>query len=604
MTHTRRAARGGRVLMTLAGAMMASAVAMPALAADVTNDRMRNADSEPQNWLSALQNYSGHRYSRLDEINRDNVAGLHVAFTFPITTALQGRNSTSLDGSPLVDDGIMYFDDGGGVFYKLDVSAGGSASLVWTADATVSKDVPASSRGMAMWGNALYHGLRDGRVVAVDRDSGEFLWDVQRAGIDHPGGAGINISSETFSGGTSAMGGHIIVSNSNGDGGTRGWIEALDPETGAEEWRTYAIPGPGEPGHETWEDDHNAWKTGGAGMWTQGTYDPDLDLLYWGTANPVPMFDPEFRPGDNLYTNTLLALNASTGDIAWYFQYVPNESWDYDENGVHFLVNTEVNGETRSTVQHFGRNGFYYIFDRTTGEFLANGQYVDELNWTAGLDPKTGLPVEYNPDLAIQEYIPETRWFAGEEGQTPACPNFQGGTRWQYPAYNPDTGIAYSASNDGCFILDVVNTLPVGPDGGINVEEGGGMFGFDPGADFGGFPGAYTAWYGSMRSVDASTGERLAVFTRQYQYLGGVMVTAGGLVFTTTIDGYVVAHDADTLEEVWSFYAGIAGRASPISYSVNGKQYIATFMASGPQTFDQPSLANMLPGAMLYVFSL
>jgi alcohol dehydrogenase (cytochrome c) len=490
------------------------------------------------------------------------------------------------------------------VFYKIDVTGGSSATMVWTADAVVAKDVAATSRGIAMYGNAIYHGLRDGRVVAVDRDSGEFLWDVQRAGIDHPGGAGINIESETFSGGTSAFGGYVIVSNSNGDGGTRGWIEALNANTGEEVWRTYAIPGPGEPGHETWADDHNAWKTGGAGMWTQGTYDPDLGLIYWGTANPVPMFDPEFRPGDNLFTNSLLALDIDTGAINWYFQYIPNESWDYDEQGVHFLIEREVAGEQRNVVAHFARNGFFYQFDRETGEFLSNAQYVDELNWTAGLDPKTGLPIEYNPALELQEYIPETRWFAGEEGQTPACPHLTGGTRWQYPAYNPDTGIAYSASNDGCFLLEVVNTIPEGPEGGINLAEGGGVFGFEEGPAFGCFADATVDYFGSMRAVDVSTGERVAVYTRPFEYLAGVMVTAGGLVFTSTIDGYVVAHDAETLEEVWSFYTGIPGRGSPISYSVNGKQYIAVLMGSGPQTFLQPSLSSMLPGAMLYVFSL
>ncbi|MCW5697997.1 MAG: hypothetical protein KIS96_14850 [Bauldia sp.] len=593
-----------RVLAALGGMLMASAMAMPAMAeSPVTDERLANADSEPQNWLTTLGNYASQRYSQLDEINTGNVAGLRVAFTLPIPSAFAGRAGSTIDTNPLVDEGILYFEDGAGSFYKVDVSSGTGARVVWVADATVAKDVGGQTRGFALLDNTMVKCMSDGRTVAVDRDTGEFLWDVQRMGIDHPGSAGINIESEACTGGTTAHGGHVMVANGLGDGGTRGYVEALDASDGSELWRWYAVPAPDEPGGETWSDDHNAWKTGGGGMWTQGSYDPDLRLSYWGTANPVPMFDPEFRPGDNLYTDSAVALNVDTGELVWYFQYVPNESWDYDENGVHFLLDREIDGVTRPVVAHFARNGYFYQFDRTSGEFLGNGTYVEAVTWTAGLDPKTGLPVEYNPDLELQEYIPETRWHRGEsiEDNQVACPILVGGVRWQYPAYNPDTGMAYAVGSDGCFNLTVIETLPLGPDGGINLEEGGGIFGNagNFGAQLAGGEGTED-YYGAMWAVDINTGNAVATYERPLVYTSGVTVTAGGLVLTSTPDGLVMAHDATSLEVLWQFDMGVPSRGTPISYAVDGKQYIA-LLASGPLPATD---FTMLRGAMLYVFAL
>lgn len=593
-----RTSRIGQVSLTLAGALMASALAMPAMAeAPVTDARLANADAEPQNWLTTLQNYSAHRYSRLAGINTSNVADLKVAFTLPITTAFDGRSGVTIDTNALVDDGIMYFEDGAGVFYKVDVSSGTGARIVWTADATMEKDVNGQTRGFALLDNMVVNCLRDGRTVAVDRDSGEFLWDVQRMGIEHPGGSGINLAGEACSGGTSAMGGHVVIANGVGDAATRGFLEVLDADTGEEMWRWYAVPAPGDPGGETWADDHNAWKTGGAGMWTAGSYDPDLRITYWGTANPVPMFDPEFRPGDNLFTNSLVAMDIDTGEMAWYFQYTPSESWDYDEQGVHFLLNREIDGVNRNVIAHFARNGFFYQFDQTTGEFLNHGTYVELVNWTAGLDPKTGLPIEYDPNLVVQTYIPETRWLRGEtlDQNAETCPNLRGGVRWQYPAYNPDTGLAYAVGNDGCFILEVIETLPLDADGGINVDEGGGNFGFD-----GNF-GATGDFVGAMWAWDVNTNTLVATVQRAFTNESGVTVTSGGLIFTSTRDGFVFAHDATTLETLWQFDMGIPSRGTPISYAVDGKQYIAVLAAAGGGTGDR---GEMMRGAMLFVFSL
>ncbi len=568
----------------------------------VTQERLENADAEPQNWLTTFQNYQAHRYSRLDEINRDNVGGLKVAFTLPVTTGIIGRTRVDLENPPMVDDGIMYFDDGAGVFYKVDVRSGTKGQVLWRADAAVSKDEANRTRGIALWNNAIYHNLADGRVVAVDRDSGEFLFDEQIARVSHPKGSNLNLEKESFTAAPLAVEGKILVGNSAGDAGTNGWLAAVDAETGKELWRTYTIPGPGEPGHETWADDHGAWKTGGGALWTTGSYDPEQKLIIWGTAQPGPMHDPEFRPGDNLFTNSAVAFDIETGAIKWHFQYVPNESWDYDEQGVHQLIDAKFDGADRKMVLHWGRNGFVYQLDRTNGQFLTAEQFVDEVNWTAGIDPKTGKPLEYDPSLAVQEYVPEYRMVRGEEQGDPICPHRLGGVRWQTPAYNPDTKVSYIAARDGCSSFA---NLPVDAlaDGGIDPKGAGGFHGVDrPNIkDFG--------VRGIIAAADVTTGKVIGKYNTHYDNQSGVLATSGGLIFTATVDGTISAHDDKTLEELWSFNTGIGIKAPPISYSVDGKQYIA-IMAGGNVTQAGwadafPELATQLiPGAMLYVFAL
>ena len=592
----------GRVIL---GGAMATAIALPSLAANVSQARLENADSEPQNWLMGFQNYSSHRYSRLNQINRDNVGGLKVAYTIPLTSALVGRTSTNLQNYPLVDNGMMYVDDGAGLYYKIDVTSGIQGVNLWKADAALEKDIGARSRGIAMWANAIFHNLDDGRVISIDRDSGEFNWDLQIARVPgKPGSSDINIEKEGFTAAPIAADGKLLVGNSKGDAGTNGWLAALDIDTGEELWRTYVIPGPNDPGGETWSDNHNAWKTGGGGLWTTGSYDPDQNLTIWGVAQPVPMFDPEFRPGDNLYTNSAVGFNMDTGAIEWYFQYTPNESWDYDEQGVHMLIDADFGGVSRQMVTHFARNGYYYQLDRTNGDFLSAGQFVELITWTDGIDPKTGKPVEYDPNLQLQTYKPETRFLRGEVttgADTPfACPHLLGGVRWQPTAYNPTKKTAYSASTDGCFKLEVEPVVSLGPDGGIDL---GNRFGHKN-ADWGLVQ--HQDMHGLLAAADVTTGQVTAQHRGQFQNLSGVLATAGGLVFTGWADGAVTAHDDETLGELWRFHTGISIKAPPIAFAYGGKQYIA-IIAGGPVPglpFGHAELGEMGIGTTMYVFTL
>ncbi len=583
-----------RYLPPLAAVLLATACLTPALAADVTQQRLENADSEPQNWMTVFQNYSNHRYSRLDQVNRDTVKNLHVAFTIPIQSAMEGTKSAELENAPLVIDGMMYFNDEWGTIYKVDVSSGTSGATQWIADPAVDKGGPQvirTTRGIAAYGNRVYANLIDGRVIAVNMESGEIEWDRQVTNTEDNWEDDVG---ETFTAAPLATEGKILVGQSLGDVGTRGWLEAVDAETGEKLWRTYTIPAPGEPGSETWKDDHNAWHTGGGSLWVTGAYDPEQKVTIWGTANPVPMFDPEFRPGDNLFTNSAIAFNIDDGSMKWYFQYTPNESWDYDEVAVHFLYDANVDGQDRKLVGHFARNGFFYQLDRTNGQFIAAAQNDAHIGWTAGIDPKTGKPVEYDPSLDVQTYIPATRQRRADNRSVQACPTMLGGIRWQPTAYNPDTHIGYSAGLDGCNSISINNPDPL-PGGGNPNGPGKIWLGGDVGPEL---------LHGRITAMDMNGPKLVAYRDLPFENLSGVLATKGGLIFTGEMDGNVVAYDDKTLEPLWQFSTGISFKAPAIAYAIGDKEYIA-IIAGGPGApGGHPELANMRAGAMLYVFSL
>jgi alcohol dehydrogenase (cytochrome c) len=338
---------------------------------------------------------------------------------------------------------------------------------------------------------------------------------------------------------------------------------------------------------------------GGAAVWTTGTYDPGLNLMFYGTGNAQPMYDVEYRPGDNLFAGSVLAVNPDDGKIKWYFQYTPNEGWDYDETSVHQVISATVNGQPRTILYHWGRNGFAYRLDAATGMFYDAAQYIDGVNWTKGIDPKTGKPLEYNASLAVQTYIPETRP-TRENGVVTACPNTHGGVRWQPPAYNPDTHITYTAALTGCFTKQVIAAVPI-PNGNglIDPKLGGGIKGAGPTVN--------VKSGGSLTAADVVTNKIIATVDYPYENESGVLATASGLIVTGYLDGRFVIYDDKTLQELWHFNSGIALKAPFIAYSVNGKEYLAV-IAGGPTgaslSSQHPALAKQTTGAMLYVFSL
>jgi alcohol dehydrogenase (cytochrome c) len=583
--------RPTRRFFKLTGATVASlsVLALPLVAAEykltVNRDRLINAQNEPQNWLMMNGDYGSTRYSKLTQINRDNVKNLRMVWALALGGMQDvGQNGPESEVNPLIDNGFMYTTDGWGTIYKIDARNPNKGEFVWVSDSGVRHEGNVSrSRGIALWEDKVIANLPDGRVVAFDRDSGEIVWDKKVATTNEFG------TREKFFTAPLVAEGKVIIANSAGDNGTRGWLAALDAKTGNELWRWYAVPKPGDPGSETWKDKNNAWKTGGGGIWQTGSYDPATKLTFWGTGNPVPQYDPQSRPGDNLYTNSVVALDIETGKLVWYHQYTPNDSWDWDEIGVHMLYDMTINGETRKVVGHFGRNGFYYTFDRNNGSFIQGQQYVNDLNWTKGLDPKTGKPVEYDPKLDVQVYLPEARALRGD-GMKRACPTWHGGVAHQPVAYNPVKHIAYGAGAEGCFTQNGAKYAFKGPDGGLDAKASEKR--------------TYTSdlYYGSITAVDTTTNKTVAKAITDIEIRSGALATAGGVVFTALQDGTIVAYDDEKLEELWRFNVGTPLKGAPVTYAIGPKQYLAV-QSSGrhlhPVKFDK-----LESSSYLFVFAL
>ncbi len=546
----------------------------------VSNDRLLNADNEPNNWITSNQNLKSWRYSALTQINRNNIGNMKLAWAMSLGGAndVVGNNGPNIMANPLVDNGFMYAAGEWGRVFKIDVRNPKKGSLLWVFDpATPHTGNSSITRGIAMYGTAVINAQQDGRVVSINRDTGEMMWDVQVAVTNEFG------SRERFNSQPLTVEGLAIVQNGAGDGGANGWVSAVDVRDGKERWRWEVIPRPGTPGAETWKDNNNAWQHGGGGLWTVGSYDKDLRQYVVGTGNPVPQYDVEFRPGDNLYTDAAVGLDIETGKMKWYFQYTPQDGWDYDENGIHLIYDIPVNGQNRHVVGHFGRNGFYYNLDARNGEFLNAQQYANEVNWTKGIDPKTGKPLEYQPGLAIQPYIPATRTLRGDPAER-VCPTWHGGLAHQPPAYNPVKRVVYAVGTEGCY------TQTGGT--GVNPTTGA-MVGRAFNSDL---------YYGSVTAFDVVNNKVNAKVNVPIEIRSGVLATAGGLIFTALTEGDLVAYNDDTLEEVWSFNLGTPLKAPPMTFAYNNKQYIAV-QTSGLHVHPI-RFVNLMHSTYLFVFAL
>lgn len=578
-----------RMVKLLAGTCAAVLALSGATAwAQVTPDRLLAAGTEAEagNWLMVHKTYDSNRFSTLNEINASNVAGLRVVTAATIGgTEPGGFGVGSVETTPLADNGFLYVSDPWGTPYKFDVSDGKSAKLVWTCDTGVEKDptysVILANRGLALSGKNVITGLGNGHVVACDSETGDVVWDKQ-----------VGTNGEGFTAAPLVVGDKILISNSLGDWATRGFLAALKADTGDELWRTYAVPEPGQPGSETWKCDEagnpDCWKTGGGGMWVTGAYDPATNTTYWGTGNPVPMYDPEYRPGDNLYTNSTLAIDVDTGKLKWHFQYTPGDYMDYDEVGPQLLLDTKINGEDRKVLAHFGRNGIFYDLDRTTGAYIQSGQYVTKLTWTKGIDPKTGMPLEYDPTKSLQTYAMGKIDRAGAKATT--CPNIQGGSNFFPTGYNPTLGIAYAVGIEGCSDLSVKTVAPADVVPGQIFIGGAGTN-----------SGVQT---GTVNAIDVTTGKQVAQKATPFPMYSGVLATSD-LVWAGSLDGTFAAYDAKTLDVKWSMNVGTSFQGSPIAFNAGGKEYIAIVGGGiGIAAFGHPELEGISAANVLWVFGL
>jgi len=591
--------RPSNLAAALLGSLLMATALTPVRSADMTTDRALNAGREPQNWILHHGNYQGHRFSALKEINADTVKNLKVAFTVALG-GFEGAGARykfgNLEATPIVEDGVIYVPDGWGSVYAIDVTTGKKGTFRWKFDPGTDKawagDVACcgvNNRGVALWKDKVISISLDGRLFAINKATGEKVWE--RKVADPALG-------ETLTMAPLVVRDLAITGPAGGEFGIRGFIDATDLNTGKQVWRTYTIPGAGEPGNETWKDGQNRWQHGGASTWETATYDAETDTIYQGVGNAGPDWDPEYRPGDNKWAASVIAVNVADGKIKWGFQYTPNDPYDFDEISEHPIINAKVNGEDRKLVVHAARNGFYYALDRANGSFVAGKQYVDQLNWTTGLDPKTGRPLNYDPTKDVQAYRVGSHGSRANPQGDRLCPSHFGAKNWEPSAYNPELNLIYVPSYEGCNTVSTVEQKDFADQGGpVKPRErfaGGGIK-------------TPERLYGSLKAIDPTTGEVKANQRLEYPNLSGALATAGNLVFIGEPDGSFTAHDARTLKELWSFNTGTGINAPAVTFSVNGKQYIAVLVGSKQPNAvmpNAPELKNTSTASMLYVFSL
>jgi len=524
--------------------------------------RVIAADAEPGNWLAHGRTYGEQRFSPLDAINTDNVSDLELAW-YADTDTTRG-----LEASPIVVDGVMFTTGSWSLVYAHDAKTG---EELWRYDPEVPREWGAKAccdvvnRGVAVWKGRVYAGTIDGRLVALDAGSGEVEWQVQTTPRDKP---------YTITGAPRIVKDLVIIGNGGAEYGVRGYITAYHAESGEEAWRFYTVPGNPELGFEnpamrkaasTWRGG-KWWEVGGGGtVWDSMAYDPELDLLYIGTGNGSPWNRYIRSPGggDNLYLSSILAINPDNGSLVWHYQTTPGDNWDYTATQHIMLLDLEINGQLREVLVQAPKNGFFYVIDRRTGEFISAEPYV-QTTWASHVDPETGRPVETGGQYANEPKL--------------VYPSPYGGHNWHPMAYNPSTGLVYVP------VLDI--PMVFGQPSQFTYDIRTWNTGIDqtlmaPPDSLTGELEALSLVKGHLLAWDPVAQKRVWQVQHSGAWNGGLLSTAGGLVFQGRADGYISAFAADTGRELWESqtYAGII--APPVSYEVDGEQYIAVMAGWG-----------------------
>jgi alcohol dehydrogenase (cytochrome c) len=505
---------------------------------DVKTEEL-NVQPVSANWLSYNGDYTGQRFSNLDQINQTNVSQLRAAWVF------HAPDSRDMEVTPVVVNGLMLVTAANDVF-ALDAQTG---RIVWHYSRPVSEGLiddaaQHHSRGVGVWKSRIYAETDNAHLFCLDSRSGNLLWDVAYAEGNKNYGA------------TSAplmVKDKVIVGTSGGDDGVRGFVAAYEAASGKLAWRFWTIPGPGEPGSESWPGE--LYKHGGGTTWMPGTYDPQLNTLYWDTSNPAPDFDGAVRPGDDLYTDCVLALDPDTGELKWHFQFTPHDLFDYDATETPVLIDTVYRGTPRKLLVQANRNGFLYVLDRTDGKFLSAVRFVDKLNWASGIDSQ-GRPIR----TGVKPSVNGTR----------TCPGFAGATNWFSPSYHPASKLFFFIANEDCSIYSLK------PE---NFKEG------------------QTYYATGVRHSAMDHGQKILlaydlesdkpvwryVQTGEGYSSAGTMTTAGDLLFFGDNTQSFEAVDPRSGKPLWHFNTGQSIHASPMSYAVLGKQYVT--IAAGSDIF-------------------
>ncbi|MEX2582132.1 MAG: PQQ-dependent dehydrogenase, methanol/ethanol family [Gemmatimonadota bacterium] len=547
-------------------------------AAVVDDEALRNADERVGEWLTYGGNYAETRFSRLDQVDDENVDQLGLAWSFATDT------DRGLEATPLVVDGTIYTTGSWSTVFALDARTG---LLLWDWDPEVDRAVgrlaccDVVNRGAAFYDGKVYVGVLDGRLAALDAATGEVVWETVTVDQSQP---------YTITGAPRIVDGKVIIGNGGAEYGVRGYVSAYDADTGELVWRFYTVPGdPSQPfeseamalAAETWSGEW--WEYGGGGtVWDAMAYDPDLDLLYIGTGNGSP-WNWHIRSngeGDNLYLSSIVAVRPDTGEMVWYYQTTPADTWDFTATQHLMLADLEIGGETRQVIMQAPKNGFFYVIDRATGEFISAEPYT-EVTWATGVDPQTGRPIE----------VPGARY---EEQLVVMKPGAYGGHNWHPMSFNPDLGLVYIPVHDAQFVYARTEEFEYRP-GFWNTGTNLGAMGRT------GVPTEPPT--GSLLAWDPVAQEERWRVSYPDMWNGGTLATAGNLVFQGTSDGRLVAYTADTGEERWVAEVGAGIIAPPVTYEVDGVQYVAVMAGWGGSYGLQSRGRDFIPGRML-VFAL
>jgi alcohol dehydrogenase (cytochrome c) len=554
-----------------------SALPLGAQGLPVPYERLAKADQEPGNWLMYSNTYNSWRYSRLDQVNAQNVKNLQVKWLF------QGRHPEKFETTPLVVNGIMYLTRPENDVYALDAATG---RVMWAYNHKNPERTynccGKVNRGLAILGNRLFMGTLDMHLIALDAKSGRELWKTEMFDYTASGGY-------AATGAPLAVKDKVIIGMAGGEHSISGFLDAYDAATGKRVWRFNTIPQPGEANFGTWEGD--SWKTGGVATWNNGSYDPETNTVYWGTSNPWPDYNGDFRKGDNLYSCSIIALDADTGKLKWYYQLTPHDTHDWDGTQIPILFDGYFRGRDRKLMAWAARNGFYYLLDRNDGQFLLAKAFVRQ-TWAKGFD-----------DAGHPQVIPGND--PTPEGIDTVFPGVDGGANWMSHSYSPLTKLLYVFARDERRVFtknsirhaaEENNAAPTS----TSAPGGGGRGGGPPGNGIfgagGNMPGGGGGGRGRVRfAPEESWGKVVAIdplsgeIKWEHKVIsppwGGVMSTAGNLVFGGTPEGVVFALDSRTGERLWHFAANDRVYASPISFLANGKQYISLAVGDVLLTF-------------------
>jgi alcohol dehydrogenase (cytochrome c) len=524
------------------------------VAAQMTSDRILHADREPQNWLTYSGGYAGHRYSPLSQINRSNVRNLQLKWSYHPLYAKNSNNQNKMENTPLVVDGIMYTGTALETVALDAVTGRQYWKLARALDPRAYYNAYEVNKGLAIAGDTLFWATVDCHLLAIDAKNGRVIWD--KTLVDYKKGYQYNVPPLVIRN-------MVILGPATNEAGANCWVAAYDVKTGNELWRFDTAPASAaDPAAKTWVGD--SWKHGGSPIWNAGSYDPETNLTFWGTGNPNPGWNGDSRtPADNLYSNSVIALDADTGKLKWHFQFTPGDEYDWDATQVPVLVDMDWQGRPRKLMLWANRNGFFYVLDRVTGQFQMAKAFVKQ-TWNNGFE-ENGRPIK-NP-----------AFWPKPMGGIVVDPGTQGGTNWYPPSYSPRTQLFYvptwensggrSAKYDAGEWKEGVRYTGATPPPGTEVTGGRAT---RP-------PATYRKeeeGFGAIRALDVKTGEKKWDFKMVNYTESGVLSTGGDLVFGGGMDGTFVALDARTGELLWHVNLGGPNASGPISYAVNGKQYI------------------------------